>query len=116
MTLKQRFGKFFEVPELVENQKLAGMEEWYELQIRKSDAGDEIEPPWVAFPNNSPIYGWNQGFQEAWKTNVWLPFWRSLSEEKQNEYLKKWRPPDDDWRETLTIYWVKNFSNEQEQK
>jgi hypothetical protein len=78
--------------------------------VRKFGAGEEIEPPWVAFPNNSPVFGWNQGFQESWKTNIWLPFWRSLSAEKQKEYLEKWRPPNDDWRETLTIYRVGNFS------
>jgi hypothetical protein len=112
MTLKSNFRKIFDDLKLVENRKLEAMEEWYKSQMLKFGAGEEIEPPWVAFPNNSPVFGWNQGFQESWKINIWLPFWQGLSAEKQAEYLEKWRPPSDDWRETLTIYWVGNFSRE----
>lgn len=69
-------------------------------------AGEEIEPPWIAFPHSSPIHGWNQGETEYWKLNVWLPFWTTMSEIERDRYLQRWQPPNDDWKESITAYWV----------
>ena len=103
----QRLRKAFERTGLAEDKKAQTIERWYAEQERKLEAGEEIEPPWIAFPASNPIHGWNQGYEEAWKLNVWLPFWRRLSVEERNAYLDKWHPPSEDWRETLMIYWPK---------
>jgi hypothetical protein len=103
----QRLRKAFERTGLVEDKKARTIERWYAEQERKLVAGEEIEPPWIAFPASNPIHGWNQGYEEAWKLDVWSPFWRRLSVEEKNAYLDKWRPPNEDWRETLMIYCTK---------
>jgi len=80
-------------------------EKWFEEQKHKLKSGEEIEPPWIAFPSSSPIHGWNQGFQEAWKNNIWIIFWNKLDIVEKVDYLNRWKPPSEEWRETITIYW-----------
>jgi hypothetical protein len=54
-------------------------------------------------------YGPGDGFWrqsgEAWIKEVWEPYYGSLSEAAQNEYLRRWNVPDD-WR---TFYFDKEF-------
>ncbi len=88
---------------------------WYAEQKRKLNAGEEIEPPWIAFPNSTP-YGWNQGYQEAWKNNVWIIFWNKMSEAEQADYLNRFVPPSEEWSETLIIYWVGDWNKLSEKK
>ena len=83
--------------------------EWLKEQERKFAAGEEIKPPWIAFPLSSPNFGWDQGYGESWKLEIWLPFWKRLNDAKQKEYLEKWQPPTEDWYQTLTIAWVKKL-------
>lgn len=85
----------------------AKWENWYQIQLKKLNNNEEIEPPWVAFPASSPIYGWNQGLNEEWKINVWMPFWRNLNKDEKDEYLTRWQISEE-WRETLIIYWSEN--------
>lgn len=80
--------------------------DWFNEQKSKLKKGEEIEPPWVVFPLSSPKYGWDQGYGESWKLQIWLPFWKKLNENKQKEYLKKWQPPSDEWYKTLTVQWI----------
>lgn len=82
-------------------------EQWFLEQQRQLEAGAEIEPPWIAFPNSDALSGWNQGYAEVWKLNVWMPFWTKMNEAEQTNYLARWQPSQD-WRESLTIYWVGN--------
>lgn len=90
------------------DKNIIDIEQWWAEQIETATAGGEIKPPWIVFPNSSPIYGWNQGGNEYWKTNVWMPFWTAMSEDERESYLEKWQPPDEDWRETITVYWTGN--------
>jgi len=103
-SLRQGLRKVLRDRGLAENKTIAW---WYAEQQRKLEAGEEIEPPWITFPNSNPIYGWNQGYEEAWKLNIWTPFWRKMTGEEQNAYLERWHLPSEDWRETLTLYWTK---------
>lgn len=84
-------------------------EAWYAEQKDRLHSGEDIEPPWVVFPQSSPIYGWNQGTAEAWKNDIWIPFWNRMNEVEQGDYLKRWKPPSEDWFETLTIFWTGKF-------
>lgn len=78
---------------LAENQKQVDLQYWYRAELRKLEDDEEIEPPWIAFPYSEP-WGWNQGYQEEWKTNVWRPFWEKLNDEDKREYLEKWEPSE----------------------
>ncbi|MET0390758.1 MAG: hypothetical protein ABW321_32595 [Polyangiales bacterium] len=63
--------------------------------------GEAPAPPWITYPHSEPEWGgWRQGVSEVWLHQVWLPFWRGLSEAERGEYLTRW-PPDDTWRERL---------------
>jgi hypothetical protein len=62
-------------------------------------------PPWIKYPNTEPTWGgWRQGTSEAWRHEIWLPFWRHLTPEQQQAYLEQY-PPDEDWRLFLTEFW-----------
>lgn len=64
----------------------------------------EMMPPWVAFPDlfhGSPR--WNQGFEEDYCINHWLPYWGSLDFNHKQEYLLRYDCPKE-WNEWLEIY------------
>jgi hypothetical protein len=72
----------------------------------KAPEGD-VPPPWVVYPGNDPFWGgWRQGESEGWLQQSWMPFWLALDRGARDEYLLRWPPPDDWWRETLTVHWV----------
>lgn len=49
----------------------------------------------------------NQELAPPWRLmQRWMPFWRSLSAEQRSDYLQRWEPPDEDWREYVTEHWV----------
>jgi hypothetical protein len=106
--MKNRLRNFFSNFGLTENQADIDFQNWFKDQKHKLESGEEIEPPWIAFPNSSPIHGWNQGYQEAWKNDVWLKFWNSLNDDRKKEFLDRWAVPSDDWSETLSVYWNSN--------
>jgi len=82
-------------------------EQRYSRQLQAVRAGAESEPPWIAFPENAPWWGgWRQGYGEVWLQNVFLPFWKRLGPGEREEYLERWPPPDEDWREYLTEIWI----------
>lgn len=67
---------------------------------------DEIVPPWIKYPGMEPWWGsWRQGVTEAWFAELWFPFWKGLSREKREEYLRNWPPPSDEWLHYLTVIW-----------
>ncbi|MCD9186472.1 MAG: hypothetical protein LUM44_08560 [Pyrinomonadaceae bacterium] len=103
--MNRHLQNFFTVFRSVEDEADAGWEKWSEEQKNKLKLSEEIPPPWIVFPNSSPIYGWNQGYQEAWKNNVWTIFWHKLVGAEKVDYLNRWKPPSEEWRETITIYW-----------
>ena len=105
MSLKETLKRSPGIFGSAEEKEDSDWENWYAGQIDKLNSGEEIEPPWTAFPNGSPIYGWNQGRSEEWKTNVWMPFWNRMNEEARGNYFDR-RQPSEEWRETLTVYWV----------
>jgi len=63
--------------------------------------GVDIQPPWVVYPGQFPWWvGWRQGGGEAWLMSIWRPYWRSLDEQQQLDYLQQWSPPLA-WRDFL---------------
>lgn len=78
--------------------------EWFREQTAKLKAGQEIEPPWVAFPISIASYGWDSGETERWKVKIWLSFWKKLTKSEQENYLEKWKPSNE-WREIIMNEW-----------
>jgi methyltransferase (TIGR00027 family) len=75
---------------------------WPMKSHRTEIMGNEISPPWVAFPLSTPLWaGWRQGISEGWLHTTWLPFWWSLSAAEGAAYLERWPPPDEQWRERM---------------
>ena len=68
---KSILRNFLEDLGLVESQEYLEWLKWYNGQINKLNDKEEIQPPWIVYPKSSPVYGWNQGYQEAWLKNVW---------------------------------------------
>ena len=63
-------------------------------------------PPWIKYPGKAPYWGgWRQGESEFWLLNVWLPFWRDVTENERQAFLKKEPPPNDEWRDYITQRW-----------
>lgn len=102
MKTLRRSMKIFESKTDAEDLK---WQNWFAGQQSRLESGDEIEPPWIAFPNSLP-FSWRQGYREEWKNSVWIPFWQRLSEAERVHYLNRYEPPSEEWRETLTIYWA----------
>ncbi len=65
----------------------------------------EIEPPWVAYPGFPPGDFFWRDAGEPWMVHVWEPYWRSLDQQRQAEYLLRWKVPDA-WR---MFYFDRNF-------
>jgi hypothetical protein len=80
-------------------------------ELRKLASGEDVMPPWEFFPGKGPVHGWNQGFPEEWRTEVWDPFWRGLGQAERSAYLERNPPPDEDWHETLFTYWDQKKEN-----
>jgi hypothetical protein len=74
---------------------------WFTAQEKALLEGGEIEPPWVAFPNEDPWWiGWRQGNGEGWIKLIWYPYWKLLEIDQRRSYLDRWNAPDM-WREYL---------------
>lgn len=57
----------------------------------------EVHPPWILYPGFPPgDFYWRDAGQ-PWLTEVWEPYWKSLSPVEQQDYLSRWRVPDS-WR------------------
>ncbi|MCH9609210.1 MAG: 2-methoxy-6-polyprenyl-1,4-benzoquinol methylase, mitochondrial [Chlamydiales bacterium] len=57
----------------------------------------EIKPPWVVYPGYSPCDGFWRQSGEYWFYLVWYPYWASLSEKEQKEYLEKYKVTEEWW-------------------
>jgi hypothetical protein len=79
--------------------------EWFKTQQRKLESGEEIEPPWVAFPCSYASFGWDSNETEQWKLEVWIPFWKKLSQSEKDGYLENWQPPNEEWLKLITVDW-----------
>lgn len=80
--------------------------QWYAAQQQALVRGEEIMPPWVAFPNTEGWWGgWRQGNGEGWLLNIWLPFWQRLSATARIEYADRWNASDD-WRDYILNIWA----------
>ncbi len=81
--------------------KSSEWEHWLTNQLDTLNRGEEIIPPWIAFPDSEPWWGgWRQGNAEGWLILVWLPFWRNLDNKAKADYVEKW-DASADWREYL---------------
>lgn len=82
-------------------QKSSEWERWLTTQLDTLNRGEEIIPPWMAFPDSEPWWGgWRRGNAEGWLIPVWLPFWRTFDNKAKANYVKKW-DASTDWREYL---------------
>ena len=94
-----------------ENERYLEWERLYNSQLDAMKRGEEIVPPWAMYPDCNlmdlgPLWGgWRQGVSEAWLHDVWFPFWKKLTLEEREEYVKKWPPPTEDWGLYLREYW-----------
>lgn len=65
----------------------------------KLSAFNEFLPPWIVFPTFfMDLRGWNQGYQEAYCIEKWLPYWEGLSIKEKNEYMIRFNCPTE-WKE-----------------
>ena len=54
-------------------------------------------PPWIVFPDiqaEAFAQYLKQGATEVWYDTVWAPFWSSLNEPQQAQYLDRWNTSD----------------------
>lgn len=70
----------------------------------------ELLPPWITFPNmfqGSPR--WNQGYEEDYCCNCWIPYWKSLKEDEKSAYYVKHNAPQEwiDWLGTFVRKYYK---------
>lgn len=103
-TFKERLTRLLVNNRLMRDPEAVEWARWYADQQWLLESGKEIEPPWIAFPHSESVGGWNQGYNEEWKRNVWMPFWSGLSDDERNAYFERWQPSED-WRQTLTEFW-----------
>lgn len=95
--------------------KLRKTDAWLERQKMFLEHQDDYfaEPlllPRYVFPKiQSSKTIWDEKFIDQWMTEVWLPFWNSLSDEKQDEHLKYIEFQDEEEMKWLEKYEVKNF-------
>jgi hypothetical protein len=55
---------------------------------------NEVPPPWSEYPGFPPgDMFWREAGQ-PWLVYVWEPFWKSLTPERQQDYLRRWNVPD----------------------
>ena len=115
MSLKQSLKSLAEkiLPQSVgqnqssENEELQNIH-WFNEQKRKLDAGEELEPPWISFPDSDPLTLWvSWRYGNHWLDTIWKPFWHSMDEDQQAAYLEKWQPPSDEWYQNVAIHWGK---------
>ena len=56
----------------------------------------ELTPPWIVFPDIfQGCPRWNQGYEEDYCCNYWMPYWRSLNKEERNVYYIKHKAPQE---------------------
>lgn len=76
--------------------------EYRQEQLRKLEVGEDIDPPWVTY--NSEMSPWELR-HEYWLVEVWLPFWRKMSEQEREVYKEKWKMPDE-WYLVVSRFWT----------
>ena len=85
--------------------KDAHSKDWFQEQQRRLLAGEEIEPPWIAYPHTDGWWGgWRQGNSQFWLESIWLPYWGKLSDKDRVEYAQRWEASSE-WREYLFDHW-----------
>lgn len=78
---------------------VVGRHKEFLMETRKLNQIGDVFPPWQAFPKYDSLSGgWRQGNGEYWLLNIWLPYWKQLSEQEKQNYLNKWDAPED-WKE-----------------
>jgi hypothetical protein len=74
----------------------------------------EVQPPWIQFPNYSPADPfWRMGAYE-WYQYQWRPYWNSLSDDEKKDYLNRWQAPEE-WRNfcpDINIYWSRSLTSQ----
>ncbi|TWP26139.1 hypothetical protein ETU09_10590 [Apibacter muscae] len=58
----------------------------------------ELFPPWIVFPNlmqGTPR--WNQGYEEDYNKNYWIPMFLSFDQRQKDKYLLKFNCPKE-WK------------------
>lgn len=83
--------------------------DWIESEKTKLAAEEDIEPPWIQLSTDPPWHPkWRQGNSDHWMNLIWVPFWRKKKLEEKKNYLEKFPPPDEEWRDYLMAHWWNN--------
>jgi hypothetical protein len=75
-------------------------------ELRKLEAGEEIEPPWGSGDGIFYIPMWAGSWRcgpGEWRLNIWYSFWEKLNDEQKQEYLEKYKAPPEDWYQHLVV-------------
>jgi hypothetical protein len=75
-------------------------------QLRKLEAGEEIEPPWGSGDGIFYLPTWSGSWRSGpgeWQRNIWQSFWEKLNDEQKREYLEKYKAPPEDWYQNLAL-------------
>jgi len=84
---------------------------WFYSQLEAMERGEEVVPPWIMYPQCElmelgPMWGgWRQADGEVWLKRIWFPFWKRLTIEEREAYIKKWPPPTETWELYLREKW-----------
>ena len=54
MSLKEKLKRSLGFSGSTEKKENSSWQKWYDEQIRRLEAGEEIEPPWIFAPNEEP--------------------------------------------------------------
>lgn len=81
------------------------------------DSNNNLEPPWVKFPEFPPFDTFWRQSGEYWLAYEWLPYWESLNQQEKEDYLIHWQVPEV-WR-LFSAYinpefekWLESIDNE----
>ena len=79
--------------------KKAALDRITAAQVRRVEAGQGPEPPWIRFPG--PADALPEAEMTAYLENVFAPFWLPLGAEARAAYLRRNPPPNQEWQEFM---------------
>lgn len=84
---------------MAQARKKAALDQAAAAQVRRVEAGQGPEPPWVRFPG--PVDALSEAEMTAYLENVFAPFWLPLGTEARAAYLRRNPPPSQEWQEFI---------------
>ena len=73
---------------------------------------NEIEPPWIKFPDYTPGHPFWRQDGEPWFIYIWEPYYRQLDQKEQEKYRNFWKVPKDwlDFYFEAELEWIEDPS------